>query len=190
MKIGYARVSSVGQNLERQVKQLKEGGCEIIYEEKLTGRNTKRPELNKMLEKLKKDDEILVTELNRISRSTRDLFKLVDKVKEKGATIKSISEPWLDTSNDNPHSKMLLGVMSSIAEFEVNLSKMRQAEGIAVARAKGITGGRPREFNKSKVEHAIELHQSGDYTVNEICEITDMSRATFYRRLKEAETEI
>ena len=187
MKKGYARVSTVGQNVDRQERQLKEQGCEIIYIDKTSGRTTDRPELKRMLDELEAGDEILVTDLTRVSRSTRDLFKLVDIIRKKGATLKSIKDTWLNTSDENPYSDFLLTIMAAISELEVNLNKARQAEGIAIAKEKGKYRGSPRKIKPSKIDFAIDLYRKGDHTVKEIIDITGISRATFYRRLKEVE---
>lgn len=189
MKIGYARVSTLEQNLERQLRQLEEVGCEKIFEEKYTGRKTDRPELQKMLEQLQPGDEIIVLDLTRISRSVQDLFKLVEIIREKGAVLKSIKDTWLDTSKDNPYGEFLLIVMSAISQLEIKLLKERQLEGITIAKEKGIYKGGIRKYHKKHtgLNHAVDLYKSGDYTVNEICEITKISRATFYRRMKEYE---
>ncbi|PEM69267.1 recombinase family protein [Bacillus pseudomycoides] len=187
MKYGYARVSTQEQNLARQLKQLKEYGCEYIFEEKTSGATTDRPELQRMMESLQIDDVIVVTDLTRISRSTQDLFKLIETIKEKGASIKSIKDTWLDTTSDNPYSTFLLTVMAGVNQLERDLIKMRQKEGIAIAKEQGKYNGRPKQFShkNAKVKHAIELYEQGNKTVNEICKITGLTRSTFYLRLKE-----
>lgn len=184
---GYARVSTQEQNLARQLKQLKEYGCEYIFEEKTSGATTDRPELQRMMESLQTDDVIVVTDLTRISRSTQDLFKLIETIKEKGASIKSIKDTWLDTTSDNPYSTFLLTVMAGVNQLERDLIKMRQREGIAIAKEQGKYNGRPKQFShkNAKVKHAIELYEQGNKTVNEICKITGLTRSTFYLRLKE-----
>ncbi|MCU5214276.1 recombinase family protein [Bacillus paranthracis] len=184
---GYARVSTQEQNLARQLKQLKEYGCDYIFEEKTSGATTDRPELQRMIESLQTDDVIVVTDLTRISRSTQDLFKLIETIKEKGSSIKSIKDTWLDTTSDNPYSTFLLTVMAGVNQLERDLIKMRQREGIAIAKDQGKYNGRPKQFShkNAKVKHAIELYEQGGKTVNEICKITGLTRSTFYLRLKE-----
>src|SRR4030042_3787141 len=98
MIIGYARVSTNEQNLERQLDILTDEKCDKIYKEKITGSKKQRPELDKLLNNLESGDTIVVTELTRLSRSTRDLFRLVDTIRKKGADIKSLKESWLDTT--------------------------------------------------------------------------------------------
>ncbi|HHN8463067.1 TPA: recombinase family protein [Clostridioides difficile] len=113
-KVGYVRVSSKNQNEERQIKQ-----------EKISGATLERKELNKILDELKNDDTVFVTDLTRITRSTKDLFLLIESIKSKGATLKSIKDTWLDLSEDNPYSQILITVMAGVNQLERNLIKMR-----------------------------------------------------------------
>ncbi|EQE85538.1 recombinase family protein [Clostridioides difficile] len=113
-KVGYVRVSSKDQNEERQIKQ-----------EKISGATLERKELNKILDELKNDDTVFVTDLTRITRSTKDLFLLIESIKSKGATLKSIKDTWLDLSEDNPYSQILITVMAGVNQLERNLIKMR-----------------------------------------------------------------
>ncbi|MGG1678435.1 recombinase family protein [Neobacillus sp. NRS-1170] len=188
---GYARVSSKEQNLARQLTQLKEFGCEKIYEEKLSGEHTdNRPQLNDMLENLQEGDTVIVTDLTRITRSTQDLFNLVQIIKDKGAGLQSIKDTWLNTSDDNPYSEFLLTVMAGVNQLERKLIKMRQREGIALAKERGVYKGRPKKYTEKNkgLQHALELFNDRDnngMTVKEICEITKISKATLYREAKE-----
>src|SRR5699024_1876607 len=109
-KIGYVRVSSVEQNPARQYQQLKEMGMARIYEERLSGASQKRPELKNILEDLEVGDTMFVTDLTRITRSTRYLFELVDDIKQKEAYLKSLKDIWLDLSENNPYSEFLMTV--------------------------------------------------------------------------------
>lgn len=183
--IGYARVSDVDQNLDRQLKALDGYGCEKIYQEKISGKNTKRPELQKMLSELVPGDVIIIVDLTRFSRSSRDLFDLVDLIKEKGASLKSIKDSWLDTSSDNPYSAFLLTVMAGVAQLERDLIKQRQAEGIAIAKEMGKYKGRLRKYTDKHpgMAHAIELALAKEKTIKEICSITKVSRSALYREL-------
>ena len=135
-KIGYVRVSSVEQNPARQYQQLKEMGMDRIYEERLSGATQKRPELQNMLEDLEAGDTIFVTDLTRITRSTRDLFELVDDIKQKEANLKSLKDTWLDLSENNPYSEFLMTVMGGVNQLERDITKMRQREGIDLAKKK------------------------------------------------------
>jgi len=187
MIYGYARVSSVDQNSARQIKQLKEVGCEKIYSEKISGATTNRPELQKMLSGLSPGDIVIVSDLTRISRSSRDLFDLVEIIKSKGACLKSIKDTWLDTTSNNPYSAFLLTVMAGVAQLERDLIRQRQAEGIALAKESGKYKGRIKKYTASHqgMKHALELYKTGGYTVKQICDITKISRSALYREIKQ-----
>jgi DNA invertase Pin-like site-specific DNA recombinase len=184
-RYGYARVSTVEQNLDRQIEALKNENCQEIFEEKLSGATMERPELMKMIELLKNGDEIVITDLTRFSRSAMDLFNLVEQIKAKGASLKSIKDTWLDTSDKNPYSKFLLGIMSHVSELERDLLKMRQAEGIAIAKKKGVYKGRPKTFteNNLRLVQALELKEQG-MSYKEASKRTGVSESTIYRAMK------
>lgn len=113
-KIGYVRVSSTSQNPSSQFRQLNEIGMDIIYEEKISGATKDREQLQKMLEDLQEGDIIYVTDLTRITRSTQDLFELIDLIRNKKASLKSLKDTWLDLSEDNPYSQFLITVMAGV----------------------------------------------------------------------------
>jgi DNA invertase Pin-like site-specific DNA recombinase len=161
-------------------------GCEVIYSDKLTGATKERPQLVALFDVLKEGDTIVITDLTRFSRSTRDLFDLVDVIKEKKANIKSLKDTWLDLSSDNPYGEFLFTVMSAVSQLERDLTKMRQKEGIAIAKKKGIYKGRPTTFteNNPRLKHALDLYEGGGYSVKEVCNVTGISEATFYRNWK------
>ena len=119
MIIGYARVSKLDQNLDRQLDQLKKEGCERIYQEKMTGTRKDRPELLRMLDAIREGDTIIVCELTRLSRSVKDLFDLVDKINTAKANIRSLKEPWLDTTNSRTANDRLFhkGLGTSFVRF-------------------------------------------------------------------------
>lgn len=187
MKYGYVRVSSVDQNEGRQVKQLEEAGCQVLFKEKISGATMDRPELKKMIDSLKPGDIVVVSDLTRISRSSRDLFELVEIIKDKGACLKSIKDTWLDTTTENPYSTFLLTVMAGVSQLERDLIKQRQAEGVALAKEAGKYRGRVKKYIQTHpgMNHAIEMYESGKYTVKQICEITKVSRSAFYRATNE-----
>ncbi|RDY22449.1 recombinase family protein [Romboutsia maritimum] len=186
-KIGYVRVSSQDQNEERQIKQLNEIGVDFIYQEKVSGATMDRDKLNKMLDELKPGDIVFVTDLTRITRSTKDLFLLIDKIKDKGANLKSIKDTWLDLSEDNPYSQFLITVMAGVNQLERDLIKMRQREGIEIAKSQGKYKGRVKKYHKNHegINYAVKLYHEGNMTVKQICEITNISRSSLYRRLDE-----
>ena len=187
MRYGYARVSTKEQNLGRQIKQLKEDGIpeENIFKEKISGATTEREKLKELLEVIGYGDEIIVVDLTRISRSTQDLFKLVANIKEKGATLKSFKDTWLDTSSDNPYSEFLLTIMAGVNQLERDLIKMRQREGIEIAKENGKYEGRPKKYTEKHagMKMALQLYEAGEHTIKEIEEITNVGKSSLYREL-------
>ena len=181
MLIGYARVSTAEQNLSRQMDQLEASGCERIYQEKITGTKKERPELEKILDHLRSGDTVVICELTRLSRSTKDLFQLVELIEKKGANIKSLKETWLDTTT--PQGKLMFTIFAGISQFERDLISQRTKEGLDSARARGRRGGRPSK-NIYDVERAIKLYHSKDYSLKEINEMTGISKTSLYRYLE------
>lgn len=186
-KIGYIRVSSTSQNPSRQFQQLNEIGMDIIFEEKVSGAAKDREQLQKMLEDLQEGDIIYVTDLTRITRSTQNLFELIDLIRRKKASLKSLKDTWLDLSEDNPYSQFLITVMAGVNQLERDLIRMRQREGIELAKKEGEFKGRLKKYHKNHagMKYAVKLYKEGGMTVNQICEITNVSRASLYRRLSE-----
>lgn len=182
MIYGYARVSTKDQNLDRQLIALEEAGCSAIFQEKITGTKINRPELQKMLALLQTGDTVIVKELTRVSRSTSDMLLLVKMITDKGANIKSLNESWLDTGTIS--GKLMLTVMSGIAEFEKGIMLQRCNEGRAVAMAKGVKMGRTK-LDTPQLKFAISLYKAQELSVRKICEATGVAKATFCRRLKE-----
>lgn len=185
MNIGYARVSTQEQSTARQIEALKAAGCELIYEEKVSGANMDRPQLQALLKEIKPGDVITVIDLTRISRSSRDLFDLVEEIKTNGAALKSLKDSWLDTTENNPYSTFLLTVMAGVSQLERDLIKQRQAEGVALAKNAGKYRGRIKKYTEkhSGMTHALELVKESKKTIKEICEITGVSRSALYRAI-------
>ena len=178
MKIGYARVSTEEQNLDRQLDSLKEAGCEKIFREKITGTKKERPELDKLMEQLRSGDLIIISDLTRLSRSVKDLFSLVDQIEKKGANIKSLKESWMDTST--PQGKLMFTIFAGISQFERDLISQRTLEGLAAARARGRKGGRPKKDEKA-ITLALKMYQEKTYSISEITKATGVSKTTIYR---------
>ena len=184
MQIGYARVSTEEQNLDRQIDALQQAGIDdrLIYKEKITGTKKDRPELQKMLDHLNEGDIVIITDLTRISRSTKDLLDIVEKVKNKGASIRSLKDTWLDTTSNNPYNEFLLTVMSGLSQLERDLISQRTKEGLASAKARGRNGGRPSKQNE-KGAMVRALADSGMRIVD-IVKQTGLSRSTVNRILR------
>jgi DNA invertase Pin-like site-specific DNA recombinase len=180
MKTGYARVSTQDQNLERQIDQLQKSGCERIFEETISGTKKERPQLDRLLDQLRTGDIIVVTELTRLSRSIRDLFALVDVIHQKGANLKSISEPWLDTTT--PQGKLLFAIFAGVSQFERDLISERTRDGLSSAKARGRHGGRPPKPEKD-IELAIKMHEDKKYSISEITKATGIGKTSLYRYL-------
>lgn len=186
--IGYMRVSTnkEEQKFDRQEAQLKELGCEVFYADRVSGSKRNRPELDKMLEDLQAGDTVVIVAIDRLSRSTKDLLEIVDIIKSKGAYLKSINDSWLDTTKANPMSDFLLTVMGALGQMERAMITQRVQEGVDVAKRKGVRLGRPKA-NSNKVAHALELYDAGNHTVKQIVDITGISKATLFRKIKERE---
>ena len=178
MKLGYARCSTLDQNLDWQIDALTKEGCDRIFQEKFTGTRKDRPELLRMMDILREGDTVIICELTRLSRSVKDLFDLVEQVEKAGANIKSLKEPWLDTTT--PQGRLLFTIFSGVSQFERELIRERTMEGLASARARGRMGGRPGK-DKKIVEQALTLYDSKAYSVDEISKTTGISRATLYK---------
>ncbi|MGH0253292.1 recombinase family protein [Sinorhizobium meliloti] len=177
MIIGYARVSSTGQDHTTQIERLKAAGAEKVFEEKLSGLDRERPELARALEFAREGDVLVVTKLDRLARSAAHLHEITETLDRKGVGFKVLDDASLDTTTRT--GKLVFGILASIAEFETALRKERQMEGIARARAEGRTGGRPKTVDE---DHIREL-KAGGMSVPQIVKETGVSRAAVYKAL-------
>lgn len=182
MTIGYARVSTAGQNLDGQCDNLRQAGCERIYSEKISGVKAQRPELERMLDALREGDTVIITELTRLGRSVKELFAIIERVHEAGASIKSLRETWLDTTT--PQGNLLFTIFAGLSQFERELIRQRTKSGLEAARARGRKGGRPK-VSSGKVKTALKMYDSKLHTIDEITVATGISRATLYRAIEE-----
>jgi DNA invertase Pin-like site-specific DNA recombinase len=179
MIYGYARVSTVDQDLTIQQEALAAAGCEVIRSEKVSGTSIQgRDELNNLLEFLREGDVLVVTRVDRLARSVADLQNIVVLMKAKGVALRATEQP-IDTST--AAGKAFLDMLSVFAEFETNLRKERQAEGIAKAKAKGVYKGRKPSIDVQKVQ---ELKNTG-MTPTNIAKELGIGRASVYRVLKD-----
>lgn len=183
--IGYARVSKKDQNPDRQIDHLKEYGVpkRNIYVEKYTGTSKDRPMLKKMLEELEIDDIVVVEDITRISRSSKDLLSLIEEIKNKGASIKSLKDTWLDTTDSNPYSTFLLTIMSGLSQLERDLISSRTKDGLESARKRGRVGGRPK-VNKDNIHRALMLYEDKKLSIKDICTMCGISKNTLYNYVR------
>ena len=182
LRLGYARVSTESQNLDRQIDALNQYGVDEIYTEKMTGTKAHRPELDKVRLRARAGDAIVVESLSRLGRSTKDLLNLLDDFERKGIQLVSLKE---DIDTATPTGKLLVTVLSALSQFERDLIVQRTNEGLKAARARGRKGGRPKADQKA-VEKAVKLYEAQTHSIKEITQITGISQATLYRALKQA----
>jgi DNA invertase Pin-like site-specific DNA recombinase len=178
MKIGYARVSTKEQTLENQLVRLARAGCEMFFEEKISGAARHRAKLEAMLGQLRQRDVVVVTKLDRLARSTAELLRIADVINGKNAGIQSLDEPWADTTT--PAGKMIMTVFGGIAEFERSLILTRTQEGREAAQARGVVFGRPAKMREDQKELARELVKSGQ-SIAAIARTFNVHPATIYR---------
>jgi DNA invertase Pin-like site-specific DNA recombinase len=159
--IGYARVSTYGQTLDSQLEQLRKAGCSSrnIYREKVTGARADRRELNRMLGKLAPADVVTVTRIDRLARSTFDLFGIVKRIVDAKAQFRSLAEPWADTGTST--GRLMLAVLGGLADVERDLTRTRTAEGRSRAKAQGKAMGRPPSLNTGAEERGHQAARAG-----------------------------
>jgi DNA invertase Pin-like site-specific DNA recombinase len=176
--IGYARVSTSGQLLDRQQHALAEAGCIRIFADRLSGKNTGGPELAACLDYLRPGDTLVVPSLDRLSRSLADLIEIVGTLRRQGVGFKSLHEA-LDTTT--PGGRLVFHVFAALAEFIRELIVEGTREGLEAARARGVRLGRPPAMTAEQVQHARDLLERPDNTVSSIARLLGVSRATIYK---------
>ena len=176
--VGYARVSSTGQDLGVQLEKL--AGCDKVFKEKRSGVDAGRPELKRCLEYLREGDTLLVTKIDRLARSTSDLYRILSSLAEKGVCFKVIDDPSIDTTSRT--GKLIMGILALIAEFENDIRRERQMDGIARAKDRGVRFGRKPELTPERIGQIKESREAGT-TVPEIMRQMKLSKASVYRAL-------
>src|SRR5271167_3130138 len=166
MKYGYARVSTDGQSVEAQVRQLTKAGCKKVFRETASGAKTDRSQLRKTLDQLNAGDVLMVTRLDRLARSTRDLLNTLATITDRKAGFRSLGDTWADTTN--AHGRLMLTVLGGLAEFERELIRARTSEGRARAKAIGKSLGRPFKLTEHQRREAIKRRDRGGETLAEI----------------------
>ena len=185
MLVGYARVSTASQTLDKYVDQLVDAGVDErnIYQEKITGTHRNRPELNRMIDGLKPNDVVIIPSLTRLGRSVTDLYAIIKAIQDKGAEIKSLSESWLDSTVTNATGKLLFAIFAGLAEFEAALISERVKDGLKAAKARGRSGGRPSKRNDKEL--SVRALYGNGVKIADIVRQTELSRSTVNRIVRD-----
>ena len=178
MKYGYARVSTDGQSVEAQVRQLTKAGCKKVFRETASGAKTDRTQLRKALDQLDGGDVLMVTRLDRLARSTRDLLNTLATITDRKAGFRSLGDTWADTTS--AHRRLMLTVLSGLAEFERELIRARTGEGRERAKALGVRMGRPPKLTSHQVKEALKRRADGE-PIREIARTYNVSHSTISR---------
>ena len=158
--IGYARVSTQDQHLTGQIEALKAAGAETIYREKISGTRADRPQLAKLMAALKASDTVIVTKIDRLGRSTRELLELIERIGKAGAAFRSLGDPLFDTTSSQ--GKLMATLLAAIAEFERDLIRERTGDGRKRAMAKGVKFGRKPKLSDYQRAEAIKRRAAGE----------------------------
>ena len=178
MIYGYARVSTDGQSVDAQAKQLRAVGAEKVFREKASGAKTDRAQLRRALKEIDADDVLIVTRLDCLGRSTRDLLNILAHIADKGAAFRSLGDAWADTTT--PHGRLMLTVLGGLAEFERELIRARTSEGRERAKARGVHMGRPPKLTPHQKKEAIKRRDAGE-TTRELARLFNVSPNTISR---------
>ena len=178
MKYGYARVSTDGQSVDAQVRQLTKAGCKKVFRETASGAKTDRAELRKALATLDDGDVLMVTRLDRLARSTRDLLNTLASITDKRAGFQSLGDTWADTTTS--HGRLMLTVLGGLAEFEKDLIRARTGEGRARAKARGVKMGRKPKLTLHQMKEAIKRRDAGE-PMRDIGKSFNVSHSTISR---------
>ena len=183
-KIGYARVSSKDQNLDRQLAALKKEKVFRIFTDTVSGLSTQRPGLDGALNYLRTGDQLIVVSMDRLARSLIDLHRLVDELTERGVSVKFLKEGQTYSLDSSPVAKLMLGLLGSVAEFERAIIRERQAEGIAKAKARGVYKGRAKVLNEEQIIQARKWVSEG-IPKAEVARRLGIGRTTLYKYLNQ-----
>ncbi len=183
MLIGYARVSTIEQNLDLQIDALKNAGCKKLYDDKISSSKLNRPGLNDALDDLRPGDTLVVWKLDRLGRSLRNLIELINDLQEKGIMFRSIQD-GIDTSSSI--GQFFFHITGAFAELERNLIRERTRAGLDAARARGRKGGRKPILSTKQIQMMLEIYNARCTPIAEICEQFKISRKTCYRYIEKA----
>jgi DNA invertase Pin-like site-specific DNA recombinase len=178
MKYGYARVSTDGQSVDAQVRQLTKAGCKKVFREVASGAKTDRAQLRRLLGQLEAGDVLMVTRLDRLARSTRDLLNTLGTIADRKAGFRSLGDTWADTTTS--HGRLMLTVLGGLAEFERDLIRARTGEGRARAVARGVKMGRKPKMTPHQMKEALRRRDAGE-PMREIAKDFNVSHSTISR---------
>jgi DNA invertase Pin-like site-specific DNA recombinase len=179
MIYGYARVSTDGQSVAAQVRQLSDAGASAVFKETASGARSDRAQLRNVLARLAEGDVLMVTRLDRLARSTRDLLNTLDTIAKAGAGFRSLGDAWADTTT--AHGRLMLTILGGLAEFERELIHARTSEGRERAKAQGVKMGRPPKLTPHQIKEAIRRRDKGEETLAEIGRSYNVSGWTIAR---------
>ena len=182
---GYARVSTDGQTLDAQLEALKAAGCGRVFQEKVSGARADRRQLGRLLAAIGSGDVLIVSRLDRLARSTRDLLNILGTLAERGAAFRSLSDQWADTTT--PHGRLMLTVLGGLAEFERELIRARTGEGRQRAKARGQHMGRPPALTPPQRREALQALTAGTATQADLARQYNVSQSTISRLADKAE---
>jgi DNA invertase Pin-like site-specific DNA recombinase len=182
MLLGYARVSTDDQSLVLQRQALSSVGCQKIFAEKRSGAERNRPELQRLLSMAGPEDVLIVSRLDRLARSTRDLLEIAEQLKATGTGLRSLAEPWADTTS--PSGRMVLTIFAGVAEFERALIRERTAAGRRQAVQRGVKLGRPSSLSPSQLNRIEQLYEKEALPAAAIADLMNVHTATIYRALR------
>jgi DNA invertase Pin-like site-specific DNA recombinase len=178
--LGYARVSTNGQDLTSQEGELRKAGCTKVYAEKLSGVRADRPELRRLIERdLQRGDTVVITRLDRLARSSRDLLNVIHEIEERGGKFRSLADAWCDTGS--AHGRLMLQILGSVAEFEHALIKARTSEGRKRAREEGIRFGRKPKLTPHQRAEALVRINRGKESLSAIAHSYNVDATTIGR---------
>lgn len=182
MFVGYARVSTIDQNLDMQIDCLKNVGCERIFEDKASGIKENRKGLEEALNFIRPGDTLVVWKIDRLGRSLKQLIEIVLNLKEKGIGFCSVTENF---NTNTPGGELIFNIFGALAQFEREIIRERTRAGLSAARSRGKLGGRPKLLDDKMKQTALKLYEDKTLLVKDICNTLGISRATFYRYLNE-----
>lgn len=189
MIFGYARVSTTEQNLDLQIDAFLKEGIDVknIYTDKVSSAREDRKSLSKLLKQVREGDTIVVWKLDRLARSLIHFTNFINQLNEKGVKFRSLTEPFLDTTDKSSHSQFIVNIFAALAQLERDIIIERTKAGLASAKARGKIFGAPKGISKKNQQKSIlcaEYFKEGKLTVHEICERVGVSRATYYKYLR------